>query len=119
MFNELINMHKQITELINFESAFYIAVTWGIVKLILRVSRNNEVILSKDMKRILLVVVREISIFITSIMFDMIFLLGFYSEEMATINVVKFFIIWIALIIIKRVANLIIMKGDLKDGDVR
>lgn len=118
MFNELINMHKQITELMSFESAFYIAVTWGIVKLLLRVSGDNEVILSKDIKRILLVVVREFSIFITSIMVATIFFLGFYSEEMATINVVKFFIIWIVLIIIKRVANSIIIKGDLKDGNV-
>lgn len=114
-------MHRQVTEVINFESAFYFSIVVGVVAMILKyqymVLKHREIGFTKDMKRNFLLVIRELCIFIDIIIVSTLITLGFFSSKLFEINIVNLLVIIIFLIIIKRITNLVIMKGELKDGD--
>lgn len=122
MFIELINVHREITKVITFESAFYfsfymLTMIW-LLKLNYRLVVKKEWIFCKDMRRNFLLVIREISSFIRSIINSTLILLGFFSEKTFVVNIVKLYIVCISLLIIKKITGFILERGY-SNGDIR
>ena len=122
MFGELVNIHREITEAITFELAFNLSFTMLIIilmiKLYYRFIVKKECFFVKDMRRNFLLVIREISSFIRSIINSTLILLGFFSEKTFVVNIVKLYIVCISLLIIKKTIGLILERGE-SCGDIR
>ncbi len=122
MFIELVNIHREITEAITFELAFNLSFTTLIIlwmiKLYYRFMVKKEWLFVKDMRRNFLLVIREISIFIRSIINSTLILLGFFSEKTFVVNIVKLYIVCISLLIIKKITGFILERGE-TCGDIR
>ena len=122
MFEELINSHREITKVITFESAFYFSCTmlfivW-LLKLYYRFMVKKECFFVKDMRRNFLLVIREISSFIRSIINSTLILLGFFSEKTFVVNIVKLYIVCLSLVIIKKIIDIILERWS-SNGDIR
>ena len=122
MFIELINIHREITERITFESAFYFSFNMltilGLLKVYYRLIVKKEWFFGKDMRRNFLLVIREISSFIRSIINSTLILLGFFSEKTFVVNIVKLYIVCISLLIIKKIIGIILERGE-SNGNIR
>lgn len=122
MFVELINVHREITERITFESAFYLSFTmlfmvW-MIKFYYRFMVKKEWLFIKDRRRNFLLVIREISIFIRSIINSTLILLGLFSEKTFVVNIVKLYIVCLSIVIIKKIIDVILERWS-SNGDIR
>lgn len=122
MFGELVNIHREITEAITFELAFNLSFTTLIIlwmiKLYYIFMVKKEGLFVKDMRRNFLLVIREISSFIRSIINSTLILLGFFSEKTFVVNIVKLYIVCLSLVIIKKIIDVILERGS-SNGDIR
>lgn len=119
MYKEFIDMHRQVTEYITFASVFNLAIIMSIIvwfiKFQYRLIKYKELIITelmftKDMRRNFLLVIREISSFIRSIINSTLILLGFFSEKTFEVNVVKLYVVCLSLCIIKKAIDIIMPK---------
>lgn len=122
MVIELVNVHREIMERITFESAFYFSCTmlfivW-LLKFYHRFMVKKECLFVKDMRRNFLLVIREISSFIRSIINSTLILLGFFSEKTFVVNIVKLYIVCLSLVIIKKIIDVILERWS-SNGDIR
>lgn len=122
MFGELINIHREITELITFESAFYFSFTvltiiW-ILRYYHRFTVKEEWSFFKDVRRSFLLIIRDISCFIFSILKLTLIVLGLFSENVFVVNIVKLYIVFISLVIIKKTIDIILERWQI-NKDIR
>lgn len=122
MFIELVNIHRNITEAITFELAFNLSFTmliiFWIIKFYYRFMVKKELLFVKDMRRNFLLVIREISSFIHSIIKSTLILLGFFSEKTFVVNIVRLYIVCLSIVIIKKIIDVILERGS-SNGDIR
>ena len=92
-------------------------IVW-LLKLYYRFMVKKECFFVKDMRRNFLLVIREISSFIRSIINSTLILLGFFSEKTFVVNIVKLYIVCLSLVIIKKIIDIILERWS-SNGDIR